>query len=196
MKKVFAFVVILLFVFLSLKGQVSNGITVFGTIYQGDTIPMAYLDPVIVTSYISPLTPQEKTKYSKLIRDVKKAYPYAKKVESILASYSRIIANAQNESQKEKIRKQAMRDIEDKFSSEIKKLKKSQGKILVKLIHRQTGRSSYSLIKNFASGTKTTFINLTTKTMGIDLKTTFDPSNNEQDRMIDRIVYSIDIGKL
>lgn len=195
MKRIFALVV-LLFAILSLKGQVSNGITVFGTIYQGDTIPMAYLDPVIVTSYISPLTSQEKTKYSKLIRDVKKTYPYAKKVESILASYSRVIASAQNESQKEKIRKQAMRDIEDRFSSEIKKLKKSQGKILVKLIHRQTGRSSYSLIKNFASGTKTTFINLTTKAMGIDLKTTFDPSNNEQDRMIDRIVYSIDIGKL
>lgn len=195
MKKIFALVV-LLFAILALKGQVSNGITVFGTIYQGDTIPMAYLDPVIVTSYISPLTSQEKAKYSKLIRDVKKTYPYAKKVESILASYSRVIANAQNESQKEKIRKQAMRDIEDKFSSEIKKLKKSQGKILVKLIHRQTGRSSYSLIKNFASGTKTAFINITTKAMGIDLKTTFDPSNDEQDRMIDRIVYSIDIGKL
>lgn len=195
MKKIFALVV-LLFAMFALKGQVSNGITVFGTIYQGDTIPMAYLDPVIVTSYISPLTSQEKAKYSKLIRDVKKAYPYAKKVESILASYSRVIANAQNESQKEKIRKQAMRDIEDKFSSEIKKLKKSQGKILVKLIYRQTGRSSYSLIKNFASGTKTAFINITTKAMGIDLKTTFDPSNNEQDRMIDRIVYSIDIGKL
>lgn len=195
MKKIFALVV-LLFAMFALKGQVSNGITVFGTIHQGDTIPMAYLDPVIVTSYISPLTSQEKAKYSKLIRDVKKAYPYAKKVESILASYSRVIANAQNESQKEKIRKQAMRDIEDKFSSEIKKLKKSQGKILVKLIHRQTGRSSYSLIKNFASGTKTAFINITTKAMGIDLKTTFDPSNNEQDRMIDRIVYSIDIGKL
>lgn len=195
MKKIFALVV-LLFAILALKGQVSNGITIFGTIYQGDTIPMAYLDPVIVTSYISPLTSQEKAKYSKLIRDVKKTYPYAKKVESILASYSRVIANAQNESQKEKIRKQAMRDIEDKFSSEIKKLKKSQGKILVKLIHRQTGRSSYSLIKNFASGTKTAFINITTKAMGIDLKTTFDPSNDEQDRMIDRIVYSIDIGKL
>lgn len=195
MKKIFALVV-LLFVMLALKGQVSNGITVFGTIYQGDTIPMAYLDPVIVTSYISPLTSQERAKYSKLIRDVKKTYPYAKKVESILASYSRVIANAQNESQKEKIRKQAMKDIEDKFSSEIKKLKKRQGKILVKLIHRQTGRSSYSLIKNFASGTKTAFINLTTKAMGIDLKTTFDPSNNEQDRMIDRIVYSIDMGKL
>lgn len=195
MKKIFALVV-LLFAILALKGQVSNGITIFGTTYQGDTIPMAYLDPVIVTSYISPLTSQEKAKYSKLIRDVKKTYPYAKKVESILASYSRVIANAQNESQKEKIRKQAMRDIEDKFSSEIKKLKKSQGKILVKLIHRQTGRSSYSLIKNFASGTKTAFINITTKAMGIDLKTTFDPSNDEQDRMIDRIVYSIDIGKL
>lgn len=178
------------------KGQTERGITVFGTVYQGDTIPMAYLDPVLVTTYINPLTPQEQAKYSKLIRDVKKAYPYAQKVENILNSYSRLIANAQNDSQKDKIRKQAMKDIENKFSGEIKKLKKSQGKILVKLIHRQTGRSSYSLIKNFAGGTKTTFINLTTKAMGINLNTAFDPMNNEEDRMIDRIVCCIDNGKL
>lgn len=178
------------------KAQTEGGITVFGTVYQGDTIPMAYLDPVLVTTYINPLTPQEQVKYSKLIRDVKKAYPYAKKVESLLNSYSSLVANAQNDSQKDKIRKQAMKDIENKFSGEIKKLKKSQGKILVKLIHRQTGRSSYSLIKNFAGGTKTVFINLTTKAMGINLNTTFDPMNNEEDRMIDRIVYCIDNGKL
>lgn len=178
------------------KAQTERGITVFGTVYQGDTIPMAYLDPVLVTTYINPLTPQEQVKYSKLIRDVKKAYPYAKKVESLLNSYSSLVANAQNDSQKDKIRKQAMKDIENKFSGEIKKLKKSQGKILVKLIHRQTGRSSYSLIKNFAGGTKTVFINLTTKAMGINLNTAFDPMNNEEDRMIDRIVYCIDNGKL
>ncbi len=189
----FAIAVLSLFV---VKGQTERGITVFGTVYQGDTIPMAYLDPVLVTTYINPLTPQEQAKYSKLIRDVKKAYPYAQKVENILNSYSRLIANAQNDSQKDKIRKQAMKDIENKFSGEIKKLKKSQGKILVKLIHRQTGRSSYSLIKNFAGGTKTTFINLTTKAMGINLNTAFDPMNNEEDRMIDRIVCCIDNGKL
>lgn len=195
MKKVLL-VIILVLSLGFVKAQTERGITVFGTIYQGDTIPMAYLDPVLVTSYINPLTPQEQAQYAKLIRDVRKAYPYAKRVESLLNSYSNLIANAQNDSQKEKIRKQAMKDIESKFSGEIKKLKKSQGKILVKLVYRQTGRSSYSLIKNFAGGTKTVFINLTTKAMGINLNTTFDPMNNEEDRMIDRIVYCIDNGKL
>lgn len=195
MKKLLSFI-FLFFCFIISFCQNTGGITVFATVYQGDTIPMAYLDPILVTSYITPLTPQEQIKYAKLIRDVKKIYPYAKKTESLLNSYSRIIANAQNESQKEKIRKQAMKDIENKFSADIKKLKKRQGKILVKLIHRQTGISSYTLIKNFAGGTKGTFINLTTKAMGINLKATFDPTNNEQDRIIDRIVYCIDNNKL
>ncbi|MBR1770235.1 MAG: DUF4294 domain-containing protein [Bacteroidales bacterium] len=195
MKKLLSLIILMTSAFAGMS-QISGGITVFGTVYQGDTIPMEYLDPVLVTTYINPLSAQEKQKYSKLIRNVRKAYPYAKKVESILTSYSRLIANAQNDSQKEKIRKQAMKDVEDKFSSEIKKLSKTQGKILVKLVHRQTGTSSYALVKNFAGGMKTSFISLTTKAMGINLNTTFDPVNNEEDRMIERIVFCIDNGKL
>lgn len=195
MKKILFYTIALICSFCAIA-QSNGGVTVFGTIYDGDTIPLSYLDPVLVTTYISPLSKQEQQKYSKLIRDTKKAYPYAKKVENILNSYSRLVANAQNESQKEKIRKQAMKDVEDKLAGDIKKLKKSQGKILVKLIYRQTGRSSYSLIKNFAGGAKSVFINLTTKAMGVNLNTTFDPLNNEEDRIIDRIVFCIDNGKI
>ncbi|MBQ9253973.1 MAG: DUF4294 domain-containing protein [Bacteroidales bacterium] len=176
--------------------QTGGGITIFGTIYQGDTIPMSFLDPVLVTSYVTPLSVQEQQKYSKLIRDVRKVYPYAKQAESLLLSYSTLISNAQNESQKDKIRKQAMKDIENKFSGKVKKLKKSQGKILSKLIYRQTGRSSYTLIKNFAGGTKAFFVQTTAKAMGISLDATFDPANNEEDRIIDRIIYCIDNGKI
>ncbi|MCF0210802.1 MAG: DUF4294 domain-containing protein [Bacteroidales bacterium] len=176
--------------------QTGNGITLFGAIYEGDTIPMSFLDPVLVTSYVTPLTQEEQRKHSKLIRNVKKVYPYAKQAESLLNSYSALIANAQNDSQKDKIRKQAMKDIEDKFSSKVKKLSKTQGKILSKLIYRQTGRSSYSLIKNFAGGTKTALIKATTKAMGVDIDIKFDPMNCEEDRIIDRIIYCIDNGKI
>lgn len=187
-----------IFISLSVAGfsQTGTGITVFGTLYQGDTIPLAFLDPVLVTTYVTPLTIEEQRKHSKLIRDVKKVYPYAKQAESLLSSYSNLIANAQNDSQKDKIRKQAMKDLENKFYGKVKKLKKTQGKILSKLIYRQTGRSSYSLIKNFAGGTKAAFMQATAKAMGVGLDTKFDPANNQEDRLIDRIIYCIDNGKI
>ncbi len=195
MKRILIFI-ILLCPFFVVKSQNGGGITVFGTIYQGDTIPMSYLEPVIVKGYISPLTLDEQKKYSKLIRNVKKTYPIAKQANGLFNAYVSMIDKAQNDAQSEKIRKQAFSDVKNKFEYDCKKLTKTQGKLLSKLVYRQTGYSSYSLIKTFGGGLRATFASATSKAMGIDLKGTYDPQSNEEDRMIERIIYCIETGKL
>ena len=89
---------IILFLLISYvaKSQVSDGQVVFGTIYQGDTIPMAYLNTVKVTGYVCPLTEAEKKKYKKLIKNVKKVYPYAKEAGRLLDSYTLVLKSAKN----------------------------------------------------------------------------------------------------
>ena len=100
---------IILFLLISYfaKSQVSDGHVVFGTIYQGDTIPMSYLNTVKVTGYVCPLTEAEKKKYKKLIKNVKKVYPYAKEAGRLLDSYTLVLKSAKNDSQRKKIMKQA-----------------------------------------------------------------------------------------
>ncbi|MBR1775301.1 MAG: DUF4294 domain-containing protein [Bacteroidales bacterium] len=195
MKRIFVLTVLTL-VFFAANAQKEGGITVFGTIYQGDTIPLSYLEPVIVKGYISPLTPEEQRKYSKLIRNVKKTYPIAKDAQQLFNAYSAMIDKSVNEAQINKIKKQAYTDVKNKFTDRSKSLNKDQSKLLSKLIYRQTGYSSYNLIKTFGGGVKATMAAATTKAMGINLKGTFDAQNNEEDRMIERIIYCIEAGKL
>lgn len=106
-----------------------------------------------------------------------------------------MIDKAQNNSQIEKIKKQAYNDIKNKFESKAKHLNKDQSKLLSKLIYRQTGFSSYALIKTFGGGMKATMANATCKAMGLNLKETFDLTKDE-DKMIERIIYCIELGKL
>ena len=195
MKKIIVLFAIVCVCF-SLKAQNGGGITVFGTIYQGDTIPLSYFEPVIVKGYVTPLTVAEHKKYAKLIRNVRKTYPLAKQVQQLYDSYSYMIASAQNEAQIDKIKKQAYTDIKNKFKDKVSHFNKSQSQLFSKLIYRQTGYSSYNLIKTFGGGLRVKMASATSKAVGISLKDKFDPQNNEEDRMVERIIYCLDAGKL
>lgn len=190
--------IILLFILFSycIKAQTSDGHVVFGTIYQGDTIPMAYLNTVKVTGYVCPLTDAEKRKYRKLISNVKKVYPYAKEAGRLLDSYTIILKSAKNDSQRKKIMKQAESDIENKFGPKLKKLNKSQGKILIRLIDRETGSDSYALVKDLRGNFRAAFYQTLGKIFGYDLRSKYDPVNNSEDRIIERIIFAIETKKL
>ena len=191
-------IIVVLFLLFSycVKAQVGQGHVVFGTIYQGDTIPMAYLNTVKVTGYVCPLTEEEKRKYKKLIKDVKKVYPYAKEAGRLLDSYTIILKSAKNDSQRKKIMKQAESDIENKFGPKLKKLNKSQGKILLRLIDRETGSDSYALVKDLRGSFRAAFYQTLGKIFGYNLRSKYDPVNNSEDRIIERIIFAIETKKL
>ncbi len=178
------------------KSQVNDGYVVFGTIYQGDTIPMAYLNTVKVIGYVCPLTAAEKKKYKKLINNVKKVYPYAKEAGRLLDSYTLVLKSAKNDSQRKKIMKQAETDIENKFGPKLKKLNKSQGKILIKLIDRETGSDSYALVKDLRGSFQAAFYQTLGKIFGYNLRSKYDPVNDAEDRMIERIIFAIETKKI
>lgn len=169
---------------------------VFGTVYHGDTIPLTFLSEVSVVGYISPLSKAEQRKYAKLIRNVKKVYPYAKIAGQKLEQYNAILKATGSDSQKKKIMKQAEKEIENQFGGDLKKLTKSQGKILIKLIDRETGSDSYALIKELRGTFRAFFYQTFAKIFGYNLKTRYSPQTNEEDRMIERIVFAIESGTL
>lgn len=189
-------IIILLLGACCLKAQQGGGMVVFGTIYQGDTIPMLYLDVVRVNGYVCPLSEAEKKKYKKLIRNVKVTYPYAKQAGKLLDRYTVVLNNAKNDSQRKKIMKQAEKEIENKFGPTLKKLNRSQGKILLRLIDRETGSDSYALVKELRGSFRAAFYQALGKLFGYNLRSKYDPVNNSDDRIIERIIYGIETKKL
>ena len=78
----------------------------------------------------------------------------------------------------------------------MKKLTYSQGKLLIKLIDRETSRSAYTLVKDLRGSFRAGLYQACARLFGFNLKDKFDPSKNSKDDLIDRIVKSVDKGYL
>lgn len=89
--------------------------------------------------------------------------------------------------------KQVERDLKEEFEDELKNLTVTQGRILIKLINRETGVTSYDLIKEFKGGFSAFLWQGVAKLFGSNLKDDFDPT---EDAMIDYIVRKIERGEI
>ena len=94
----------------------------------------------------------------------------------------------QNKRMKKIYVKRMQRYIEDRFTEELKNLSRSQGRILVKLIYRQTGRTAYNLVKELRSGWNAFWYNNTAWLYNISLKSEYNPSEVKEDYLIEDIL--------
>ena len=142
-----------------------------------------------------------KKKFNRIERDVRKVYPYAKKTSELLNDYSSIIDSLEQYSGiKRYVRKRKIfSKIEDelilKYGHSIKKLKRRQGRILIRLIDRETGRTSYDIIKDFRNFFSASFWQLTAKVFGHDLQSVFGQGKKE-DIFIEYVIKKIENEKL
>ena len=167
----------------------------FGIIVDGDTIPYYRLNEVKVVESASLLTEKEIRKNQKLIRNVKKMLPYAKIGKQRLDELELRIADMHKSQRKEAI-KQAEKDLLADFSDELKACTISQGMVLLKLIDRETGRTSYVLVDELRGKIRAGFYQTFARLFGYNLKSQYDPRKNKEDNLIERIVLSIERGKL
>jgi hypothetical protein len=91
-------------------------------------------------------------------------------------------------SKKKAYAKKVQKYIEGEFSEELKKLTRTEGQILVKLIHRQTGTTTFNLIKKLRSGWRAFWFNTTANLFDISLKKEYNPLENEEDYLIEDIL--------
>ena len=167
----------------------------FATVLDGDTIPLYYLNEVDVTGSMLMLTPQEIRKNRKLIRNVKLMLPFAREGKRRLDQLEVQIAQMPKKERKAAIKK-AEKDLLDEYGKDLKKYTFSQGLVLIKLIDRETGRTTYRVVDELRGRLRATFYQMFARLFGYNLKTAFDPAHNKTDDLIDRIVISIDHGKL
>ncbi len=168
--------------------QMSVGVHVV----DGDTVPIFMLNEISVVGKQIFKSEKEKVKYTKLVRDIKKTLPYARQCKNELLEIERTLNGLQGESEKELYLKNAERELFAKFEQPLKKLTYSQGRLLIKLIDRETGNTSYNLIKDFKGGFSAFVWQSVARMFGSNLKSEFD--GNGEDIAIESIIYFIDKG--
>jgi hypothetical protein len=159
-------------------------------IIEGDSIPHTAinLDEVMLLHKLKFDSKEARKRYLILRRKTIKVYPYAKLAAERLESLNERIDHIKKKSDQKKYARLIQKYIEEEFAEELKQLTRTEGQILVKLIYRQTGETTFDLIKRLRSGWRAFWFNSTANLFNISLKETFDPENNKEDYLIEDIL--------
>ena len=163
-------------------------------VVNGDTIPVEDLSEVNIYNKESSNVSAEAKQFNRLVKNVKKVYPYAKLAGIKFNEYSGLLANVKNEKEKRRMMKKAQDELEAQFGDDLKALTFSQGKILLKLVDRQTGNSSFDLVQEFRGKFVAFFWQSFAKLFGYNLKIQYDPLGEDKD--IELIVLMIENGSI
>lgn len=167
-------------------------------IQDSDTIKEFIIEEVLVSDESRmKLTKEEREQIKLLQRRVRVVYPYAKLTAEKLVQINTTMAKLKTPKEKKKYFKLVEKYLNEEFEPKLKKLSRKQGQILVKLIHRQTGETTFNLIKDYKSGWKAFWSNNTAKLFNIDLKKIYDPMEVPEDFYIETYLQRcFDEGKL
>ncbi|TAI49105.1 DUF4294 domain-containing protein [Flagellimonas allohymeniacidonis] len=158
--------------------------------FEGDSILRSSieLDEVFIFSKLEFANRNEKLRYYILRRKTLKVYPYAKLAAERLVELNDSLTKIKKRRQKKRYTKKVQKYIEGEFSEELKKLTRTEGQILVKLIYRQTGKTAFSLVKELRSGWRAFWYNTTAKAFKISIKEEFHPERIHEDYLIEDIL--------
>ena len=159
-------------------------------IIKGDSTPRTYigLDEVMLLHKLKFDSKKDRIRYLILRRKTIKVYPYAKMAAERLDSMNTRLATLTRNRERKRYTKRIQKYIEGEFSEELKKMSRTEGQILVKLIHRQTGKTAFNLIKELRSGWRAFWYNTTASMFDISLKREFDPLNEKEDYLIEDVL--------
>lgn len=157
---------------------------------EGDSIARKHidLDEVLILGRLKFDSPADRHRYLILKRKTLKVYPYAKLASERLVELNSRLDQIESRRDRRRYTKIVQNYIEDQFSAELKKLTHTEGQILVKLIHRQTGVTAFELVRELKSGWRAFWYNTTASFFDISLKEEFEPENREEDYLIEDIL--------
>ncbi|MCB0447337.1 MAG: DUF4294 domain-containing protein [Gelidibacter sp.] len=188
----FTVYIVLLFPFLML-GQIEpiikDSTAVEYYVIDGDSvaIPVIELREVVINKNKN-FDKEARISYLILKRKTLKVYPYAKLAAERLVTLNERLATLEKKSDKRAYAKIIHKYLEEEFAAELKKLTRTEGQILVKLIHRQTGKTTFQLIKELRSGWRAFWFNNTARLFDISLKKEFEPATESEDFLIEDIL--------
>ena len=131
---------------------------------------------------------EEIRKYLILKRKTIKVYPYSVMASKRLKSLNNRLLVIKTKRERRRYTRMVQKFLEDELTPELSKLTKSEGQILIKLIYRQTGITTYNLVKNLRNGVKAFLYNTTARFFDLNLKTEFNPEIILDDYYIEDII--------
>ena len=157
-------------------------------VIEGDTIPWTVLDEVLFVPKPTLNDFQARRNYYLLTKKVRRVYPFVREAALRMDSVNIALESIDRRRQRRKYTKQYQKYLEDKFEPELRKLTRSEGQILSKLIYRETGLPVYEIIKTYRNGFSARFWSMTAWWYDIDLKRPYDPINDPEDQLIENIL--------
>lgn len=170
-----------------------NGHLYDAIIVDGDTIPVISLPPANATAKRVFKSKRAKKKYHRLVYHIKKAYPYAKLAGEKMREVEEEVKDMTPKERKKRM-KLLEKEIKRDYEGELTSLSFTQGRILIKLLDRETGNVSYDIVKEFRGGFTAWFFQGIAKMFDYDLKSEYDAEG--EDKLIEQIVQQIERGEI
>jgi len=186
MKKVI--IICLLFISFLTTAQVKNDTIINDLILiRGDSV-MLTLDEVLVLNKLKFDSTKERRYYYWYWKKVQNAYPYAKLAAERLLQLNEQLTKIRSQRKRKKHIKKMQKYMEEEFTEKLKKMTRTEGKILIKLLHRQTGLTAFDLVKEYRSGWKAFWYNTTANVFKLSLKKEYHPESVAIDFIIEDIL--------
>ena len=162
------------------------------TIIDGDTVPTFEMMEVTIYGRRVYPTVRKQRKYDKLTRNVQKMYPISLEVKAILVETYLYLQTLPDDKAREEHLETVEKGVWDQYYPIMRRCTLAQGKILIKLIDRECNQTSYELIQAFIGGFKAKFYQAFAALFGASLKKEYDPEHNDEDAMIEELIWLMD----
>lgn len=161
-------------------------------IIDDDTLLVAKIEEVYILPPRKFKNNRERRRYTRLIRNVKKVYPYSQIAREFFDSVNIALEDYDTEHEKKQYLKSVESDLLAEYEDDLKKFTVTQGKILLKLIDRELQSAPYSILKEYRGSFSAVFWQTIARLFGNNLKDRYDPKG--EDQMLDEIVEMIEMG--
>ncbi len=158
---------------------------------EGDTIPESILPPVEVIGKLTGKWKRHWAEWTRLRNAVYVTYPYAMAASKVMNEINARLVNVSDKQKRRAIIKSREKELKKEFADQLTKLSVYQGKVLMKLIYRQTGNNCYEIIQEYKGGFNAAFWQTIAVVFGSNLKQNYDPYNKDRD--METIVRDVEV---
>lgn len=166
-------------------------INAYAYVLDGDTVPMFFIGATDINEFVG--NSSRKKELDKLRYRVYRVYPYAVLAANVLKKMDQELGTNPSRRAKKKYIDNLDLELNSKFKNELKQLSEEEGRILVRLVNRQTGRRTYDIIKELKGGLNARMYQTAFSMISNDLKSTYDPYGKDKD--VEMIVQELEARK-
>ncbi|MBP6432573.1 MAG: DUF4294 domain-containing protein [Ferruginibacter sp.] len=167
----------------------NDTLVVGAVIINGDTLEAKTLDDVVVNGKLTPEQLAALAKWTRLRNAVYVTYPYAKRAGALMNDMNAVLVNIPNKEKRREYIKSREKELKKEFTTPLTNLSVYQGKVLMKLINRETGNNCYEIIKEFKGGFMARFYQTVAFFFNSNLKQPYDPTG--EDAEMEKIVLDV-----